>query len=207
MTVSIDEIVIGDTPEAWREAGFTVDDDGLCAVGAVRLRLVGRAQGSGILGWSLRGVDADCRVDGIPTTASSAPPCEPAAHPNGTTHLDHVVLLSPNLPRTIAALEAIGLEVRRVRDFAVGGIAMQQVFFRLGAVILELVGRTGELDDGPATFFGLTPTVADLDATAVLLGDRLGRIKDAVQPGRRIATLSGREFGVSVATAFISAKP
>ena len=34
----------------------------------------------------------------------------------------------------------------------------------------------------------------DLDACARLLGDALGAVKDAVQPGRRIATLPGYNF-------------
>jgi hypothetical protein len=50
----------------------------------------------------------------------------------------------------------------------------------------------------------LAYTVQDLDATARLLGENLGRVKDAVQPGRQIATLRHKEFGMSVATAFMS---
>ena len=34
-------------------------------------------------------------------------------------------------------------------------------------------------------------------------GEHLGRIKDAVQPGRRIATLRHRDLGLSVAIAFM----
>ncbi len=47
----------------------------------------------------------------------------------------------------------------------------------------------GEVEPGPARFWGITFTVADLDACAELLGDRLGSIREAVQPGRRIATV------------------
>jgi hypothetical protein len=35
----------------------------------------------------------------------------------------------------------------------------------------------------------------------------LGHIKDAVQPGRRIATLRHRDVGMSVATAFMTPEP
>ena len=48
---------------------------------------------------------ADGTLDGLPTTASDAPPADPADHPNGATYIDHVVLLSPDLARTIEALE------------------------------------------------------------------------------------------------------
>ena len=42
-----------------------------------------------------------------------------------------------------------------------------------------------------------------VDATAAYLGDRLHRAKDAVQPGRRIATLD-KEAGSTIAIAFMS---
>ncbi|MFC7505395.1 hypothetical protein [Nocardioides sp. GCM10030258] len=205
MDVTIDELVIADAPEAWAAAGFTVDDDGVCRVGSVRLRLVGSAQGKGIVGWSLRGVPEDLTdVDGVVTTVSDAPLVEPAHHANGVTYIDHVVLLSPDLSRTLGALGGIGLEPRRVRDGELGGMPVRQAFFRLGDVILEVVGSPDSATDGPASLWGLTHTVDDIDATAAFLGDRTGPVKHAVQPGRRITTLRTREIGISVRTALIS---
>jgi hypothetical protein len=207
MAVTIDEILVGDPREAWETAGFTVDDDGVCRVGSVRIRLVGRDGGKRILGWSLRGAPgarlADGRLDGLPTSASDAEPAQPAVHANGATHIDHVVLLSPDLPRTTMALATIGLEPRGDRATDTYGAPMRQIFFRLGEVILELVGGT-EPGEGDPGFFGLAITVDDLDATAALLGPGLGTPKDAVQEGRRIATLRHRDVGMSVATAFMS---
>ncbi len=84
---------------------------------------------------------------------------------------------------------------------------MRQVFFRLGEVILEVIGAPDKSGEGDAGFFGLAHTVADLDAVAKLLGPALGNVKDAVQPGRRIATLRHRDVGMSVATAFMSPEP
>ncbi len=208
MGVTIDEILVGDPPEAWEAAGYTVDADGSCRIGAVRVRLVGRDGGKRILGWSLRGAPAarlaDGSLDGVPTSASDAPPVEPAVHANGSRHIDHVVLLTPNLPRTVAALDGIGLTPRGERDSDTYGAPMRQVFFRLGEVILELIGQPDSDADGDPGFFGLAVTVDDLDATAGLLGEHLGQVKDAVQDGRRIATLRHRDLGMSVATAFMS---
>ena len=107
-------------------------------------------------------------------------------HPNTTTSIDHVVVASPDLDRTTEAFGAVGIELRRTRDAG----RMEQRFFRIGEVILELIGPPGAHGDGPATFWGLALTVADLDAAA----DRrsathLGPVTDAVQRGRRIATL------------------
>jgi hypothetical protein len=117
------------------------------------------------------------------------------------------VLSSPDLARTIKALAAIGLEPRRERDAELGGAALRQVFFRLGEVILELIGSPDATGPGPTTVWGLTHTVTDIDAAAALLGERAGRVKDAVQPGRRITTLRHRALDISVAMALITPRP
>ncbi len=207
MHVTIDELVVADPPEAWQAAGFTVDDDAVCRIGSVRIQLVGREHGKGIVGWSLRDVAAgslDGDLDGVPTALSDVPAAEPGKHPNGVIGIDHVVLLSPDLPRTVAAVEAIGVRARRERDGELGGAAIRQVFFRLGEVILEVIGAPDTAAEGAASLWGLTHTVADIDATAAFFGERTSPVKDAVQPGRRITTLRHREFDMSVRTALIS---
>lgn len=205
--MQVGELLVADAPEAWRAAGFTVDD-GVCTVGTVRIRLVGPGAGPGVVGWSLRGApDGLTDLDGIPATPAPADngpgPGKPASHANGTEVIDHVVVLTPDLGRTTTALAALGLEPRRERDGELGGRPMRQVFYRLGEVILEVVGPPGEEGEGPAELWGVTFTVGDIDATAAFLGDRVGRVKDAVQPGRRITTLR-RGAGLSVAIAFLS---
>ena len=90
--------------------------------------------------------------------------------------------------------------MRRVRDL---GNGTTQTFFRAGEVIIELVGPIPDVDG--ERFWGLAFTVADLDACAALLGDALGAIKDAVQPGRQIATLRHKAVGLTVPIAFMSA--
>jgi hypothetical protein len=205
VTITLTDVLVADPPEAWRAAGFAVDDDGTCRVGAVRIRLLGRELGTGIVGWELTGVPPGTRdLDGIATTASPAAPVEAAIHPNGVTHLDHVVLLSPDLARTTAALEALGLDVRRQRDGVLGGSPVRQLFLRLGEVILEVVGSPDAPGAGPSSLWGLTHVVGDIDAAARLLGERTGAVKDAVQAGRRITTLRHRDLGMSVRTALIT---
>ncbi|MGE0215388.1 glyoxalase [Mycolicibacterium sp.] len=209
MTVTVDEIVVADPTKAWRAAGFSVDDDGSCRVGTVRIRLVGADGRRGILGWSLRDVPAGLLagdVDGIPTTLSERPAATPATHPNGVTAIDHVVALSPALPRTVATLAALGVKPRRQRDGELGGRPIRQVFFRLGEVIVEVVGSPSAAGDGPASLWGITYVVADIDATTVFFGDRTAPVKDAVQPGRRITTLRHDALGITVRTAMISAR-
>ena len=204
MHLTVDEFVIADPPEAWRAAGFSVDDRGVCHVGTVRLRFAGAGSGLGIIGWSLRGLEASADVDGVATAPSTTDPAIPAEHPNGVVSIDHAVLMSPDLARAEGALEAIGLHPRRRRDGELGGAPIRQVFYRLGEVVLELVGSPETHDDGPAHFWGLTFTVANIDASARFFGENTGRVKDAVQPGRRITTLRHQALGLSVATALIT---
>ncbi|MGA9376825.1 MAG: glyoxalase [Mycobacterium sp.] len=203
MTVTVDEILVADPSDAWTAAGFSVCG-GLCRVGSVGIRLVGRDRGAGAIGWSLRGVDVD-DLDGIPTAASDTAPKKPAEHANGVTGIDHIVLLSPDLDRTVAALGAVGVPPRRERLGELGGRPIRQVFFRFGAVIIEAVGAPNTANAGTSTLWGITYNVADIDETAAYFGGRTTRVKDAVQPGRRITTVHHQEFGMSVRTAMISA--
>lgn len=210
MTITIDELQVADDAAAWSAAGFTVDDD-TCRLGSVAVRLTGATGPRGVRSWALSGASAAAverfvAAEGVATLVAAGETTGRATtHPLGVTHIDHLVLMTPNIGRTTASLEALGLDVRRVRDAELAGSPVRQVFFRLGEVILEVIGApTGE-GDGPATFWGLTHTVSDIDAAAASLGDRCGRVKDAVQPGRRITTVRTRELGISVATALISA--
>jgi hypothetical protein len=137
--------------------------------------------------------------------ASASAPAEPATHANGVTAIDHVVVMSPDLGRTVRALADIGLQPRRERDAELGGRAIRQIFYRMGEVIVEVVGSPDVTADGPSTLWGITYVVTDIEATAAYFGAHTTPIKDAVQPGRRITTLRHQDFGMSVRSAFISA--
>ena len=224
MSLTVDEIHVADAPDAWARAGFTVDSAGdaapCCRVGGVRIRLVGSHHGSGIVGWSLGGLPAGFsgELDGIATARSddcgaataSTPtevnPAAPAEHSNGVTAIDHVVLLSPDPDRTVAAMEALGEHPRRERRGELGGQPIRQIFFRFGEVIVEVVGAPAAAGDGPSTLWGITYDTADIDATAAFFGERTAPVKPAVQPGRRITTVRHRELDISVRTALISAR-
>jgi catechol 2,3-dioxygenase-like lactoylglutathione lyase family enzyme len=230
------ELGIAADPNAWRDVGFAVDEAGVCRIGRVQLRIDPRAGALGLRSWVLADVpDPDLTdVDGIPTTiepppsgrvqsAERAQPAEralpperavPDLHPLGAVVIDHVVVVTPDLPRTIAAVErGLGLSLRRVRDSdagggrRAGGTPMRQAFFWLGEVVLEVVGGA-EPDPrgGPARGYGIAITVDDLDAATARLEDRIGPAKDAVQPGRRIATIR-KQAGLVVPVALMGPAP
>jgi catechol 2,3-dioxygenase-like lactoylglutathione lyase family enzyme len=190
---TLKELEIADEPADWRALGFDVED-GACQVSTVRLRLVGKGPRRGILDWRLG--------NGEPATAAAPP------HPNGVSRIDHVVLLSPDLDRTVEELRAEGFELRRIREGETPGGSTRQAFFRLGEPILEVVQApegtsVARNPDGPARLWGLAFLVDDIDATAATLGELLGTQRDAVQPGRKIATLRP-DAGLGPAIAFMT---
>jgi hypothetical protein len=202
-TTTIAELALADEPSHWEALGFAVCGEAMW-FGDVRVVLAGRDAGQGILGWSLRGI-ADTALDGLPTTISRPSPQtmpepleeeRPSIHPNGVRAIDHVVAMSPNLDRGIDALQAAGLDLRRIRERPTPAGAPRQAFFRLGAVILELVQEPSKMveaspqgRDGPARFWGLALLTEDIEHTVSAFGGHCGEIRPAVQYGRWIATV------------------
>lgn len=191
------EIASADPPSAWEGLGFAVRD-GATRIGTTTIRL--GAPGAGLTGWTLAGEGAG-DLDGVATAwVGALTDAGPAPeHPNGALLVDHVVLTTPDLQRTLAALAATGLDLRRTRDAG----KLLQAFFRMGEVILEVVGPPEPSGDDPAALWGLVVVVSDLDGCAQRMGENLGTPRDAVQPGRRIATVRPSS-GVSVPLALMT---
>jgi hypothetical protein len=183
-------VTVGDDPGVWSALGFAVRDDRV-RVGGIEICLAPGA-GTGVTKVTAVGEGA-ARVDGL--TIGWSPYGAPSgdAQPNGVLALDHVVIATDELERTVGALQAAGFELRRVRERA------RQAFLLAGPCILE-VAESAEA--GGATFWGLA-FAADLDVLAAHAGELVGAVRDAVQPGRRITTLRGAA-GSTVQIAFLS---
>lgn len=217
-------ILVDDDPAAWERAGFALDGDGRTVrLGEAAIELAGgsdpdRDAGRGITGLRIEAPEPPTveRLDGLAVTwvtpdgdgdgeVSSA---TLDTHPNGATGVDHVVVTSPALERTVAAFEAAGMACRRVREAGTAERPVRQAFFRTGATILEVVSGAPidpppAVDDAPSRWFGLALDAEDLDRAAALLGDGIGPARAAVQPGRRIATVRHEALGVSVPLALM----
>jgi hypothetical protein len=207
---TVDELLIADEPERWSALGFTVED-GCSQLGSVRLRFIGRGSRRGIVGWSLRAI-ASVDLDGLPTTRSQTPvPVVAPAHPNGVVAVDHIVAMSPALDRSVRALRAAGLPLRRIREEPTPAGAPRQAFFRLGGEILEVIQQPRSVvdehrrGDAPARLWGLALIVEDLDRAVGRLGPDIGPAHPAVQPGRRIASLR-RSAGLAIPVALMSSR-
>jgi hypothetical protein len=204
---TVDELFIAGSPEPWATAGFSVSG-GTCEVGSVRLRFGG--EGRGILAWSVRDVNG-YGLDGLDTRSSTAPPAAGGPHPNGTLSIDHLVVISPDLERTAGVLREAGFNFRRLREGDTPGGSRRQAFFRMGEVLLEVVEAPPDTKiaadpSGPARLWGISFLVEELDTPAAALGDALGEPRDAVQPGRRIATVA-TAAGLGPAVAFMTPGP
>jgi hypothetical protein len=170
VTPTLTAVAVPDPVERWEALGFEIVS-GEVLLPDVRVILDATA-----LAVALDGIDV--LPDGL--AMANPEPIAPVyrAHPNGAIGIDHVVALTPDFDATLAALERVGLPLKRIRDAG----SFRQGFRRLGGPILELV----EARQAPAlAWWGLTMTIPDLDA---LPEDLISPPKPAVQPGRVIAT-------------------
>lgn len=240
-------LTVTDEPSTWESLGFTVDDIAV-RIGTVTVLCAGvnsvpnsepdksgqsvHVDTKGIVEWTIgwesetlfaHDLDPDNPpgdIDGIPTSSivgAGAPPVAPA-HPNGVTTIDHVVVMTPDLDRTVTEFESLGVMCRRVREGAsYGSKAMRQAFFWMGnpegtdeeKVIVEVVGpQVVDPDHAhePARFFGLALTSADLTLSASVIGEHMKQPTEAVQPGRKIASISSKA-GSTVALVLMSPHP
>jgi hypothetical protein len=187
------EVVVGGEPRPWAALGFTVEAG---AIGVGGVRIVPAGGPSGLRELRLRDLRQE-RPDGLALTGAPELETAPAAHPNGASAVDHVVAVTDDAARTSAALAAAGLPLRRVRRPPESDAV--QAFHLAGTLVVEVVEAAG----GAPRLWGLVIVVADLDAAAGRLGGRLGARKDAVQPGRRIATVR-REAGLGLPLALMT---
>ena len=172
-------IVLGDPPEAWEALGFARARTAIVALGEERLQLTGRGGGHP-RGHRPRAHRRRPRRPAAQRTGPSAepqPPPTPTAPSRSTTSSSSPARSTARSPRCRHA----GLDLRR-RD-------ERMAFLRLGSYILEVVERGGD----PARFWGLVVVVDDPGAVP-----GAGPAKNAVQPGRRIATVKGLGTALAV---------
>ncbi len=204
-TVSLAGLDISDPPGRWEALGFAVGSDGRLMGPSTPGTLGIAPPGRGIVGWTLAGLAVEGDLDGLPTRSAGGPPQWVTAHrilnPNGAWSLDHLGVVTPPRAPFAAVLDARGLPLRRRAE--VRGARMG--FRRLGGPILEVVEDPEVAATG---FWGVTFAMVEREALDELVATHgvVSAPRPAVQPGRRIATVS-REAGLSARVAFIDPEP
>lgn len=203
MANTLHRLLVGDEPDAWRSAGFMVEDRSV-VLGKTTVELVGTAGGRGIRAWSLDGVATE--IDGLPTMiVPDHHQGAPQQHANMVFAIDHVVVETNNFDRTVPAFAAVGMDERKTRTLVLEGTERRQSFFWAGRVVVELIGPVeAEGDQVGASFWGLALASANLEIAANVLGGALSEPRDAVQPGRKIATLRTKALDISIPIALMS---
>lgn len=215
LVISLISITVADDATTWARLGFVVAGSAV-GLGAVSFVCADSAQAGerGITDWMFHDPEGvlPVSIDGLATrTGDKSVALRAPEHPNGVTGIDHLVVSTPDLERTVRALEDLGLPCRRRRDAgSYGSSTMRQAFFWLGPandrVLLEVVGEATPdpaKAHEPARFFGIAFVCADLDATVSFFGDLVKAPIDAVQRGRRITSVSSKA-GSTVAIALMS---
>jgi hypothetical protein len=218
-TARVEWLTVAGELGTWRSLGLSATDDGLIPLFGTALRIVSPEAAwdtsagtsvapeglkAGIVGWALSGIDAaTTSIAGLTTTVVEQAAPIFATHSLGARSIDHVVVTTGELESTTGDIAlATGCELKRIRK--VGKI--RQGFHRIGrgGLIVEVVQHEDD-NRSVAEFWGIVMTVDDLDAACAQLGpDRVGEPKDAVQPGRRIATIRS-SVGLGTAVALMSA--
>lgn len=196
---TIAELHVGDDPSAWERLGFRINQR-RCLVG--RTEVVFSDGPTGIHSWALRN-SLPSQFGPIPTTFTENPAPEPSiVHPNGSVGFHHVVLMVPEFDKGKTALRNAGVQVEDGQPFGSPDKAMLRSAPKMGDIELELIGPKSEDQSRNWDLWGLVIAVSDIEATTEFVGDLLGRVKPAVQPHRRIATLR-KEAELGVAVAFL----
>lgn len=196
---------ISGDPGVWRSIGLTVSAEGIVPLFGTGVRIV-EGEPDGIVGWAISGIDTSITsIAGLATDVVEPTAPSFAHHALGALELDHVVVMSGDLESTTAAIaDATGCELKRIREVGL----IRQGFHRIGrgGLIVEVVQHEEDERTEPA-FWGLVMNVEDLDSACALIGEgRISSPKDAVQPGRRIATIS-RDVGLGLPLALMSRDP
>jgi len=116
-------------------------------------------------------------------------------NPNTVEYLEHIVLMTPVLDDAIAALEAIGVPCKRIREVGNGA---RQAFFKLEQTVLEVVGPAARGRPGCWGLALMCSDIARAVATARANGLQATEPKLAIQGGQ-IARIVDPLDGIAIA--------
>ncbi len=135
------------------------------------------------------------------TPADVLPPATPIFDGATSPHaLDHVVVRTKD-PEATRALYGDGLGIRLALDREAPQWGGRMLFFRVGGVTVECVGKLGdEVDpDADDQLWGAAWRVADVEGARARMaetGIAVSEIRDGRKPGTRVFTVKDQSCGV-----------
>ena len=200
MAHALQRIVIGDDPDSWRSAGFSVLDNEM-VFGKTVVELAGTANGRGVLGWAIEGVTSN--IESITSIAPSGTTLAVEQrtgldNTNAVFAIDHVVIETGDLDRTVAAFTEVGIKERRQGQMTTSLGERRQSFLWAGRVIIEIVAPVTADPNVAMRVWGLALVSANLATTSHVLAENMSEPRNAVQPGRKIATIDTSALDISV---------
>lgn len=214
---TISDVWLSSPIDAWRRIGFSdaliSQPDGsmvsVISIAGLGFRFLPElsspsATGSCVTGWTIVSDRQEIStVDGVTTRVISEPLGGfDRKHELQVQSIDHIVITTGSLDRTCGAIaEQLSLPLKRIRD---AGHGVRQGFHRAGSIILEIVERPDLAPETAAEIWGVVFVVEDLDGAVTWLGpDAIGAPRDAVQSGRRIASMK-KDVGLGLPVALMS---
>lgn len=187
------------TPASWEALGFALRG-GKFRVGGVTITV-----GQALTAWSFdHPRSAPDQIASVPTTSfcEAGPGAAVAVHPNRVGKIDHVVVASNDPSATKAELESAGFRAKGERVIGAAQAPKSQCFFWSGELLIELVGPAdaGSARQSSAYIWGVTFVVDDFGPLTRIAGALLSDSRAAIQPGRRIITVSAAaQIGLELA--------
>lgn len=116
------------------------------------------------------------------------------------SHLDHLVINTPNPDRTVATYGA-RLDLRLALDRTAEQWKTRFLFFRLGELTLEIIHRLDaeQASGAPDAIWGITWETQDLDAAHARLtnaGVTVSEVRTGRKPGSRVFTVKSGTLGI-----------
>tara|TARA_B100000676_G_C18049889_1_gene830414 strand:- start:689 stop:1312 length:624 start_codon:yes stop_codon:yes gene_type:complete len=191
----INEITVADHPDAWRSAGFTVENDRVTIGQSFVIHLTGAGDG-GVSSWSL-GFDGREDSESVAPgglaldIAGSIQPAAGTAHANGVTHAMKAVILCS---KTSSAVERLKAAVTDMGAPPVDGHDDKGIHYCIWPLDNTEVGLEVVCLDpahGDDTMAALFLVVEDLDATIECIGAN-DVTKVEVYGGRRMTRIKPR---------------
>ena len=214
-TWGIQEIVVGDTVSAWRNAGYFVDTENIVNMNNVRVRLT--EQGGGLNGIVFgapmeKGISTLVQVPpiiaGVSVFVEEFRPEEAKVpHPNTCKQLGELVLYAQDLYDFVQQFENVGIYTHKQKPPRIlkGGVYAVATYYFSNDLRLLIFGPTNVrhdssknpqlwmlgqgLEGAKVELTGYLAICSDLKMLNVAIHGSIGKTKKAVQKGREIVTL------------------